>query len=371
MLKKSDNLELDLSGLFLHKYYHTINYYHKILIQYIFLCYASNDLIKIGESILDYIEFLIKFRLKPHEPNKKNSSQNNIDYFEKIISWFNLMDNYIDFVSERTNLANDKIILDNCSNKISNNDNIYNYINDSSFLFKINMQRTDFLKGKFALVCQNYDDAVFFLIRAAKKKSIVSDGLIKEKALRSIMKILLKIQKFVNLKENDLPIKDVFCNTKNLLDVINRIILDKRKEETNNDNSIIEVESNKEEFKNKNIKNNNNNDILFSNGIKMIINEVNKDIEECNIKQLKDVLFILDRNFCDDLMLKSFIEEIKIIIQNNINNKDRIGLVLLDKQYYILSPLSTKKDIDIQSLYNDLNTKISRRYGLNAEKIHF
>ena len=371
MIKKSDNLELELSGLFLHKYYHTISYYHKILIQYIFLCYASNDLIKIGESILDYIEFLIKFKLKPHEPNKNYSNKNNIDYFEKIISWFNLMDNYIDFVSERTNLANDKIILDNCSNKISNNDNIYNYINDSSFLFKINMQRTDFLKGKFALVCQNYDDAVFFLIRAAKKKSIVSDGLIKEKALRSIMKILLKIQKFVNLKENDLPIKDVFCNTKNLIDVINRIILDKRKEETTNDNSILEVESNKEDF-NKNNKNkkNNNNDISFSNGIKMIINEVNKDIEECNIKQLKDVLFILDRNFCDDLILKSFIEEIKSIIQNNINKKDRIGLVLLDKQYYILSPLNTKKDIDIQSLYNDLNIKINK-YGFNAEKITF
>ena len=124
--------------------------------------------------MLDYIDFLIKFKLKAHEPNKKNENKiiknNNIDYFEKIISWFNLMDNYIDFVTERTNLANDKIILDNYSNKLSNNDNIYNYLNDSSFLFKINMQRTDFLKGKFAFVCQNYEDALFFLIRSAKKK---------------------------------------------------------------------------------------------------------------------------------------------------------------------------------------------------------
>ena len=370
MLKKSDNLELELSGLFLHKYYHTINYYHKILIQYIFLCYASSDLIKIGESILDYIEFLIKYKLRPQDPYRKNSNNNlkNIDYFEKIISWFNLMDNYIDFVSERTNLANDKIILDNYSNKLSNNDNIYNYLNDSSFLFKINMQRSDFLKGKFALVCQNYDDAIFFLIRAAKKKSIVSDGLIKKKALRSIMKILLKIQKYLNLKDNDLPIKDVISNAKNLLEVINRNILDKRKEESNNNKSIIEVESDNEDS---NITNNYKNKITFCNGIKMIINEVNKDIEECNIKQLKDVLFIIDRNFCDDLMLKSFIEEIKVIIQNNINKKDRIGLVLLDKQYYILSPLNTKKNIDIQSLYNDLNIKINKKNGLNVEKITF
>jgi hypothetical protein len=95
MIKKSNNIYDELSGLFLHKYYHTVNYYHKILIQYIFLCFTSNDLIKIGESMLDYIDFLIKFKLKPQEPNKKNENKNikNIDYFEKIISWFNLFDN--------------------------------------------------------------------------------------------------------------------------------------------------------------------------------------------------------------------------------------------------------------------------------------
>ena len=371
MIKKSDNIYEELNGLFLHKFFHTINYYHKILIQYIFLCFTSNDLIKIGESMLDYIEFLIKFKLKPHESRRKGGkilkSNNKIDYFEKIISWFNLMDNYIDFVSERTNLANDKIILDNYSNKLSENDNIYNYLNDSSFLFQVNMQRADFLKGKFALVCQNYDDAIFFFIRAAKKKSIVHDGLIKKKALRRIMKILIKIQKFLNLKENDLPIKDVFGNTKQLLDAINKNIFAKRREESSNDNSILEVENENEE-ENKNTKKNN---ILFSNGIKMIINEVNKDIEECNIKQLKDVLFILDRNFCDDLMLKSFIEEIKIIIQNNLNTKDRLGLVLFEKQYYIICPLITKKNIDISSIFNDLNNKINKKNGLNAEKVTF
>ena len=103
----------------------------------------------------------------------------------------------------------------------------------------------------------------------------------------------------------------------------------------------------------------------------MIINEVNKDIEECNIKQLKDVLFILDKNFSDDSMLKSFIEEIKIIIQNNIDTRDRLGLVLLDKQYYIICPLIKKKNIDISSLYNDLNNKINKKAKFNVEKITF
>ena len=49
--------------------FHTINYYHKIIIQYIYLSYVKNDLVKIEESILDYIEFLIKFKYKTSPDN--------------------------------------------------------------------------------------------------------------------------------------------------------------------------------------------------------------------------------------------------------------------------------------------------------------
>ena len=54
----------DLIGLFANTTFHNINYYHKIIIQYIYLSFVKNDFIKIGESILDYIEFLIKFKFK-------------------------------------------------------------------------------------------------------------------------------------------------------------------------------------------------------------------------------------------------------------------------------------------------------------------
>ena len=49
--KKSNNN--NINGQFMNTSYHTINYYHKIIIQYIYLSYVKNDLIKIGESILD------------------------------------------------------------------------------------------------------------------------------------------------------------------------------------------------------------------------------------------------------------------------------------------------------------------------------
>ena len=57
-------------GQFMNTLYHTIDYYHKIVIQYVFLSYAKNDLVKIGESILDYLEFLIKFKFKTLSKNK-------------------------------------------------------------------------------------------------------------------------------------------------------------------------------------------------------------------------------------------------------------------------------------------------------------
>ena len=64
MQKVLKSKDLILKEQFMNTKFPTINYYHKILIQFIYLSYEKNDLIKIGESILDYIEFLIKFKLK-------------------------------------------------------------------------------------------------------------------------------------------------------------------------------------------------------------------------------------------------------------------------------------------------------------------
>ena len=68
-LQKSNNNN-KIQEQFMNTTFHTINYYHKILIQYIFLSYAKNDLVKIGESILNYLEFLIKFKFKTSEEEK-------------------------------------------------------------------------------------------------------------------------------------------------------------------------------------------------------------------------------------------------------------------------------------------------------------
>ena len=108
--------------------FHTINYFNKILIQYIYLSYAKNDLIIIVESILDYIEFLIKFKYKTSPKNKnllniqnykRNKSIQNdekINYkmkiFNKIRNWFCLYDDYIYHIRNNTSLGKDDAIYD-------------------------------------------------------------------------------------------------------------------------------------------------------------------------------------------------------------------------------------------------------------------
>ena len=69
IVQKSNYNYEKLGGCYANTNFHTITNYHKVLIQYIYLCFISNDLVKIGESILDYIEFLIKFRLKTLKNN--------------------------------------------------------------------------------------------------------------------------------------------------------------------------------------------------------------------------------------------------------------------------------------------------------------
>ena len=182
-LKKQDKTSTDIiKGQLMNNLFHIINYYNKILIQFIFLSYVKNDLVKIGESILQYIEFLIKFKFKTSLNEKyflKNIYRDNPTYkakqnikkkiFNKIINRFNLFDEYISFVKDNSTLGEDKSIINDYSKSLNSENTQFNLENQSAFMFRVNLQRYYFLKGKFCLYCKNYDDALFYFIRAAKK----------------------------------------------------------------------------------------------------------------------------------------------------------------------------------------------------------
>ena len=352
---KKSNIEM-LSGQFMNTYFHTINYYHKILIQYIYLCYMKNDLVKIGESILDYIEFLIKFKFKLSKNNKYILNIHNRDHpeykekqiykkkiFDKIMKWFNLFDSYVSHVSDNSLLGDEKSIVDDMN--LENND--INSGSHSVFLFKVNIQRGDFLKGKLAIACDNYKDALFFFILASKKKSIVLDGLIQKKSLKYINKITNKIYKKLEK-----------------YGIINSLI----------NNSFIEYDKIKYRKNNKiNLNNKEDKDKkTFKDEINIIKNEILNDINECNVKQSKDIIILIDFNLYENELnvknnIDSFIDQANIILNNYLSNNDKLGVFIYTKGHNIICPLMYKKNIDIKGFTKDLLNFKKKYYNEYSE----
>ena len=272
--------------------FHTKNYYQKILIQYIFLSYTKNDLVKLGESILDYIEFLIKFKFKSSS-NEKEFLNFNYRYvseyqakqnikkktFDKIIDWFELFSEYISFVKANSTLDEEKNILEEYSKRTSDNKD-FNFENPSTLMFRINIQRFDFLKGKFSLYCKNYNDALFYFIRAAKKKNIIIDGLIKKRSLKHIYKITLILkEKFQSLLLKNLYMEKKLKEfQKHRTKIYDKKLSFGRKYS----NKITNVKSKKS--------------LTFGEEIENIKLKILECIDEFKIKQKKDILILIDLN---------------------------------------------------------------------------
>ena len=353
---QKSNYEYDkLSGYFMHTNFHTINYYHKILIQYVYLCFVSNDLVKIGESILDYIEFLIKFKLKTSKQNKyilniinkdipeiKEKQATKKKYFDKIINWLNLFDIYAKQINENSALVNYKDVIDAYTHNLASNHNEFNSGNQSALLFQVNLQRCDFLKGKFALACKNYSDAVGYLINAAKKKRIVLDGLIKKRALKHIAKIADKtIKTIINKNYSNLNFNETFIGLNN-----------NKKFQKLNFNVVNEISLIGTEEKNNDEKKN----IRLIDKMREIMEYILNDINECNEKQLKDIIILIDCNYAKKLTVDSFIDVTKTILKNYLTNNDRLGVFLLVSDHRIICPMLRKCEIDILNFSKDLDT---------------
>ena len=364
MKKLEKNNNDSISGQFMNTHFHTIHFYHKTIIQYIYLSYVKNDLIKIGESILDYIEFLIKFKFKPtsetehflnfrylgrEEYIKKQDFKKKI--FNKIINWFNLFDDYVSYVKDNTSLDDDKSIINYYTHSLNSENSELNSTNQSIFLFRVNIQRSEYIKGKFALCCKNYNDALFYFIRAAKKKSIVIDGLIKKKSLKHIYKIWNKMKK----KYENYGMKNVYMNEKmkEFDKMRNKISLKKQSLSNLNKKDDMNINKNNLDFE----------QLTFGEEINLIKNDIINDISECSAKQVRDLMILIDFNCYLNLVNKekhsdridAFISQTNVILNNYLSLKDRLGVLVYMDQYQIICPLMHKYEIDIKSFSKDLS----------------
>ena len=263
-------------------------------------------------------------------------------YFEKIINWFSLFDNYARQITENSALGNFKDVLDAYVHNSQTNQNKLDSGNQSALLFQINLQRCDFLKGKFALACKNYSDALGFLISAAKKKRIVTDGLIKKRALKHVIKIAEKAKKaIITNNYSKLNYYEIFDAIKNNDNKSNN------KQNNRSFNSISEDEEKKEQTKRF---------MKLIDKMKELIEKVKEDINETNEKQLKDILILIDCNLANKLVIDSYLDVVKTILKNCLSNDDRIGVFLLEKEEKIICPIASKNEIDVINFSKDLDS---------------
>ena len=351
-MKKINKLsEKAISEQFINTSFHTISYFHKIIIKYIYLSYVKNDLVKIGESILDYIEFLIKFKFKISSDEKDFMKINNKDFLEfntkqnfkkkifgKILNWLNLFDNYVYHVKNYSSLNDTKTIIDDYSKNLDSDNINYNEEVQGSLMLKINIQRSEFLKGKFCLYCENYNDALFYFIRAAKRKSFVLDGLIKKRSLKHLLKLLKKMKKGYD----DLKIMN--------------LKMEKEMKEINKKNKLFYNKINDKE-KGNNIK------ITFERKIEEIKKEILQDIDECNENKERDILILIDFNIYnysnkeeDNIVSKidKFIEQTIIMLNDFFFGHDRIAVFIYQDKCQIICPLTILSSIDINNISKNL-----------------
>ena len=360
-LKKSNSIDV-INGQFMNTFFHSINYYHKILIQYIYLSYVKNDLVKIGESILDYLEFLIKFKFKTSSDNKYFLKINYKDrpkfrakqefkksIFNKIINWFNLFDDYISYVKDYSSLDDSKSLVDDYSKSLNSENTEFNLESQSTLMFRVNIQKSEFLKGKFCLCCKNYNDALFYFIRASKKRSIGIDGLIKKRSLKHIFKLLKKMKKKY----------DIF-RLKNLY--VEKEMKEFKKDKNRNINNYINKRSNnKIKITNRSEKNKYINGVTFGEEIEIIKEDIFDDINGCNAKQEKDIIILIDFNNYNKIednlhsfKIDSFLEQAKIILSNYLSTNDRLCVFVYEHYYQIICPLLQVNKIDINNFSKDL-----------------
>ena len=367
LIRKS-NVE-NVNGKLMNTTFHKINYYHKILIQYIYLSFIKNDLVKIGESILDYIEFLLKFKFKTSKENKNLLNINNKDgreskrkqrykkyIFSKIVNWLNLFDDYVSHVKDNTSLGDEKSIVDEFSHTMNSVNSGYDSESQSVFLFRVNVQRGEYLKGKFAMICKNYSDALFYFIRAAKKKSIVLDGLIQKKSLNRIIKILEKLHK----KYDKYGIIRWQMNKRILEYENSKIMTNKKKYSTAFSNYSRDEKTTKIKFQ-----------FTFKKEMDIIKKEIINDLNKCEVKQAKDIVILIDFNKYSQIKneensennenviiniqkIDAFIDQTKTILDNYLSSNDRLSVFIYTKQYQIVCPLICKKQIDINNFSKDL-----------------
>ena len=104
--------------------------------------------------------------------------------------------------------------------------------------------------------------------------------------------------------------------------------------------------------------------ITFGEKFKKIKKIIAHDIKDCNIKDEKEILILIDLNIyntkLDDnlyektYIIDSFIEQTKLILNEYLSSSDRLGVLIYINDYEFVCPLTIVDQIDANSFSKDL-----------------
>jgi hypothetical protein len=107
-------------------------------------------------------------------------------------------------------------------------------------------------------------------------------------------------------------------------------------------------------------------DIRLRDKMDEIIKNIEHDKNECNEKQLKDIIILIDCNSSNKLTVDSFIDVTKTILKNYLTNNDRLGVFLLINENRIICPMMCKCEIDTLNFSKDLDTYSDKLFRSNS-----
>ena len=134
--------------------------------------------------------------------------------------------------------------------------------------------------------------------------------------------------------------------------------INKNNKRNNNKNNY-----NERKISNRSKRNNEIEDITFGEEIGIIKNDIYEDISECNEKQEKNIIILIDFNIYnkqeEDIKEEShkidiFIEQTIMILSDYLSTNDRLCVLTYAKQSELLCPLMKVNKIDKYNFSNDL-----------------
>jgi len=179
------------------------------------------------------------------------------------------------------------------------------------------------------------------------------DGLIKKKSLKHIYKLLKKMNKKYNkygLKNLNIN-KELANYKKDLSKIANQKIKNIRK-----------ISHREKKFKDIDV-------LTFGKELENIKEMILLDIGECNAKQEKDILILIDFNIYNknennletkNYKLDAFIDETILILNNYLSSSDRLSVLIYSNNYHIICPLMPVNKIDNTNFSKDLITYKNR-----------